>query len=207
MTLPSFFNDAPIIRLYDPLAELLGSAEEGVIEYCYADAVRLAGHSCPTVAGAYLTARAALKLLYPDAALPERGAIAVHMPTPETDGTTGVVAQVLTLITGAAAQGGFKGIGERFNRQGLLSFATKGGDNDGTVRFERLDTGAAVQVLFDAHKVPADISQRERMQAVIQNRETPEQQIEFAQHWQARVKRILLEHADDPSLLRVISAA
>src|SRR5699024_7791162 len=133
-----------------------------------------AGHSCPTVAGAYLTARAALKLLYPDAALPERGAIAVHMPTPETDGTTGVVAQVLTLITGAAAQGGFKGIGERFNRQGLLSFATKGGDNDGTVRFERLDTGAAVQVLFDAHKVPADISQRERMQAVIQNRETPE---------------------------------
>src|SRR5699024_1590783 len=141
MTLPSFFNDAPTIRLYDPLAELLGSAEEGVIEYCYADAVRLAGHSCPTVAGAYLTARAALKLLYPDAALPERGAIAVHMPTPETDGTTGVVAQVLTLITGAAAQGGFKGIGERFNRQGLLSFATKGGDNDGTVRFERLDTG------------------------------------------------------------------
>lgn len=89
----------------------------------------------------------------------------------------------------------------------MLSFATKGGDNDGTVRFERLDTGAAVQVLFDAHKVPADISQRERMQAVIQNRETPEQQIEFAQHWQARVKRILLEHADDPSLLRVISAA
>ena len=112
---------------------------------------------------------------------------------------------VLTLITGAAAQGGFKGIGERFNRQGLLSFATENGENDGTVRFARLDTGAAVGVFFDAHKVPADISQRERMQAVIQNRETPEQRLEFAKHWQARVKRILLEHADDSSLLHVIS--
>ncbi|HZJ93300.1 MAG TPA: hypothetical protein VFD09_09515 [Thiopseudomonas sp.] len=204
MTLPSFFNDAPTIRLHDPLAELLGSAKDGVIEYCYADAVRLAGHSCPTVAGAYLTARIALKELYPDDELPERGNIAVHMPTAETAGTTGVVAQVLTLITGAAAQGGFKGIGERFNRQGLLSFATENDENDGTVRFERLDTGAAVGVFFDAHKVPADISQRERMQAVIQNKETAEQQLEFAKHWQARVKRILLEHADDPELIRVV---
>ena len=204
MTLPSFFNDAPTIRLYDPLAELLGSAKDGVIEYCYADAVRLAGHSCPTVAGAYLTARIALKELYPGDALPERGNIAVQMPAPETTGTTGVVAQVLTLITGAAAQGGFKGIGERFNRQGLLSFATENDENDGTVRFERLDTGAAVGVFFDAHQVPADISQRERMQAVIQNRETAEQQLEFAKHWQARVRRILLEHADDPELIRIV---
>lgn len=204
MTFPNFFDAAPTIRLQDPLAQLLGSAEDGIIEYRYADAVRLAGHSCPTVAGAYLTTRAALKLLYPDNALPERGAIAVHMPAPETEGTTGVVAQVITLLTGAAAQGGFKGIGERFNRQGLLSFATESGVNDGTVRFKRLDTGAAVGVLFDAHKVPADISQRERMQAVIQNNETPDQQLEFARHWQARVRSILLEHADDPELLRVI---
>lgn len=202
MTYPDFFDKAPVIRLRDPLAQLLGSAAEGIMDYRYVDAVRLAGHSCPTVAGAFLTARAALLALYPDT-LPERGAICVRMPSAETDGTTGVVAQVLTLITGAAAQGGFKGIGQRFARNGLLSFSTDAG-NDGGVRFERLDTGAAVMVKFDAHKIPADESQRERMQAVIQNRETPEQQAEFARLWQERVRRILLEHADDPALLSIV---
>jgi formylmethanofuran dehydrogenase subunit E len=202
MSFPDFFDDAPVLRLHDPLAQLLGSATDGIMEYRYADAVRLAGHSCPTVAGAFLTARAALKVLYPDT-LPERGGIRVHMPSAETEGTTGVVAQVLTLITGAAAQGGFKGIGGRFARNELLSFATHGTGHEGAVRFERLDTGVVAMVNFDAHKVPADQSQRERMQAVIQNRETPEQQLEFARLWQERVRRILLEHADDPALLHV----
>ncbi len=174
MTFPDFFDDAPVICLRDPLADLLGAAKEGVIEYHYSDVVRLAGHSCPTVAGAYLTARTALAALYPDS-MPERGRIAVHMPSPETEGTTGVVAQVLTLLTGAATQGGFKGIGERFARNGLLSFAKHQGENNGAVRFKRLDTGATVAVIFDASAIPADVSQRERMQAVIQNRETPEQ--------------------------------
>lgn len=203
MTFPDFFAAAPSIRMRDPLAELLGSAADGIMEYRYVDAVRLAGHSCPTVAGAFLTARAALKALYPDT-LPVRGGISVHMPSPETEGTTGVLAQVITLITGAAGQGGFKGIGGRFARNGLLHFAVDSVEYEGAVRFERLDTGAAVLVNFDAHKIPADASQRERMQAIIQGRETPEQQAEFARLWQARVRQILLEHADDPALLSIV---
>ena len=204
MAFPGFFEQAPVIRLRDPLAELLGSATDGVMDYHYVDAVRLAGHSCPTVAGAFLTARAALTALYPDA-LPERGAIKVHLPEPETAGTSGVVAQVLTLITGAAAQGGFKGIGPRFARNGLLTFAAHGVENNGLIRFQRMDTGAAVLVKFDGHGIPAAESQRERMQAVVQNRETPEQQLEFGRLWQERVRRILLEHADDPALVSIVS--
>ncbi|WP_100641001.1 hypothetical protein [Marinobacter salexigens] len=203
MTFPGFFDEAPVVSLRDPLAQLLGAAEDGIIEYRYVDAVRLAGHSCPTVAGAYLTVRAALKVLYPDS-LPERGGIRVHMPAPETEGTIGVVAQVITMLTGASAQGGFKGIGGRFARNGLLGFAKDSGENDGAVRFERIDTGAAVAVRFDASQIPPDASQRERMLAVMQNRETPEQQVEFARLWQARVRKILLEHADDPALVRVL---
>ncbi|MFD2191676.1 hypothetical protein [Pistricoccus aurantiacus] len=203
MTFPDFFDDAPVIRLRDPLAQLLGSATDGIMDYRYADAVRLTGHSCPTVAGAFLTARAALKALYPDT-LPERGGISVRMPSPEAEGTTGVVAQVLTLLTGAATQGGFKGIGGRFARNGLLSFATCSGKNGGAVCFERLDTGAAVAVMVDAGKVPADASQRERLQAIMQNRATPEQLTEFAYFWQERVRRMLLEHADDPAMIRAI---
>jgi len=203
MAFPKFFDDAPVISLRDPLADLLGAAEGGVIEYRYADVVRLAGHSCPTVAGAYLSVRAALNVLYPNS-LPERGAIRVHMPAPETEGTIGVVAQVITMLTGATAQGGFKGIGGRFARNGLLSFAKNSGENDGAVRFERIDIGAAVTVKFDANQIPPHESQRERMLAVMHNRETPEQQVEFARLWQKRVRKMLLEHADDPELVRVL---
>ena len=50
MALPAFYAQAPRITVHDALAELLGAAEGGLIEYGYEDAVRLAGHSCPTVA-------------------------------------------------------------------------------------------------------------------------------------------------------------
>lgn len=90
MTFPSFFEAAPTILMRDPLAQLLGSTTDGLMEYRYVDVVKLAGHSCPTVAGAFLTARAALKALYPDA-ISERGNINIQMPAPETQGTTGVV--------------------------------------------------------------------------------------------------------------------
>ena len=52
MKYPAFFDEVPSISLYDPLAEFLGAAEDGILQYGYVDAVRLAGHSCPTVASA-----------------------------------------------------------------------------------------------------------------------------------------------------------
>lgn len=201
MTFPAFFANAPVIRLRDPLAALLGSADDGVMTYRYEDAVRLTGHSCPTVAGAFLTARAALGALYPDT-LPERGNIAVTMPAPEDDGTTGVTAQVLTLITGAAGDGGFKGIGERFARNGRLRFSRRASDS-GAIHFKRLDSGKSVSVTFNHRHVSAEPAMRELMQPVIQGQETPAQQAEFARLWQARVRRMLIDHADDPALVQV----
>lgn len=53
MSFAEFFYAVPRVTLQDPLAEVLGR-RRGAIEYGYADAVRLAGHSCPTVAGTYL---------------------------------------------------------------------------------------------------------------------------------------------------------
>src|SRR5690606_11154863 len=74
MAFPAFFAQAPRIALHDPLAQLLGASDDGLIEYGYEDAVRLAGHSCPTVAGAWLMTVRALRALYPDAP-PQRGDI------------------------------------------------------------------------------------------------------------------------------------
>ena len=81
MAFPEFFARVAPVTLRDPLAELLGAAEGGLIEYRFADAVRLAGHSCPTVAGAFLCARAGLRELYGQA-VPERGGVEVSCPMP-----------------------------------------------------------------------------------------------------------------------------
>ena len=63
MAFPSFFSEIQPLVVHDRLAEFLGAADGGVIEYRYADAVKLAGHSCPTVAGTWLLTCRALTAL------------------------------------------------------------------------------------------------------------------------------------------------
>lgn len=200
MNYPTFYEQAPRIRMRDPLAAFLGATDDGLLEYAYIDAVRLAGHSCPTVAGAWLMARTALRALYPDEPA-ERGGIAVRMPAAEDEGVTGVIAQVLTLITGAAAGNGFHGIGGRFVRQSLLGFSAASGAT--AVQFSRRDNGAAVAVELDLATVPSAPNLRELMVAALQPGATAEQCAAFAQAWQGRVQRLLLDHADDPQVLRL----
>jgi formylmethanofuran dehydrogenase subunit E len=200
MSHPAFYDQAPRIVMRDPLAAFLGATDDGMLEYRYIDAVRLAGHSCPTVAGAYLMARTALRALYPDRPA-ERGGIAVRMPAAEDDGVTGVIAQVLTLITGAAARNGFHGIGGRFVRQSLLEFSDVEGAT--AVQFSRLDNGQAVAVELDLSTVPAPANLRELMGAALDPAATIEQRAALARAWQARVQRLLLDHADDPAVLQL----
>lgn len=200
MVLPAFFAQAPRVRVHDALAEFLGAAVGGVVEYGYEDVVRLAGHSCPTVAGAYLMARAGLRALYPEG-LPERGGIAVTMSAPEAEGTTGVVAQVFTLLTGAAAGNGFHGIGGRFVRSGLLQYGS--GDGDCLASFRRIDNGARVHLALDLASVPAAPQMRALMVRAMAANASGEERNAFAEVWQERVRRLLLEHADDAGVIRV----
>lgn len=199
MGFPAFFDDAPVLRLRDRLSELLGATSDGVIEYRYADAVRLAGHSCPTVAGAWLCARAALRALYRDD-LPERGDVAVSMPEAEDAGVAGVIGQVLTLVTGAAGAGGFKGLGGQHARNGLLRYADAGAGN---LRLRRLDTGETVETIFDTSPVPAEPALRMLLPLVVQGSADAAQRRELGRLWQERVRRLLLDHADDPAVVRV----
>lgn len=194
---PAFFADAPRITLRDPLAEFLGAAEGGIIEYTYADVVKLAGHSCPTVASAFLMARAGLAALYPGA-VPERGAVRVQLPEPAHEGVSGVIGAVVGMITGAAGEGGFHGIGNRFDRRELLSF---GADGAGELRFERTDTGAAVTVSAHPELVPGDPGMRQLLPRCVQGVATPQEAAQFGSLWQDRVRRLLVEHADDPEVI------
>src|ERR1019366_10235857 len=150
MQYPAFFDKVKTIVLYDPLAEFLGAAKGGRVEYNYLDAVKLAGHSCPTVAGAYLMTMKALETLYPGTT-PERGAVRVRLRDAMEFGVTGVIANVVGLITGATQQNGFKGIGSRFDRRNLLFFDA---GIDADIHFERVDSGAAVNVAYRAELVP-----------------------------------------------------
>lgn len=197
MTYPAFFDEVASITLRDPLAEILGAATDGLIEYSYADAVKLAGHSCPTVAGAYLMTLKALGKLYPDR-VAERGAVRVEFSAAQSAGVTGVTAAVAGLLTGAAGEGGFAGLGGRFSRQNLLRF---GAGNDTALRFTRLDSGASLSVSYHPEVVPAPPELQVLMPRLVSGAASAEEGKEFGGLWQMRVKRILIDHFDDPKLV------
>lgn len=201
MTLPQFFDDAPVLKMRDPLAAFLGAAEDGVIEYRYADVVRMAGHSCPAVAGAYLMVLNGLSALY-DEVIPERGGVEVFMRNERDYATTGVLASVATLLTGAAPESGFQGIGpaKRFARKDMLRFDT---DIDGTLALRRRDTGKGVVIDINTDHVPHELIMSQLMPKAVAGKASAEELKEFARLWQDRVRRMLVEHADDPKLVHI----
>ena len=199
MTFPEFFTRIPTITLRDPLAELLGAAEDGVIEYSFADAVKLAGHSCPTVAGAWLMTVRGLQALYGEEQ-PERGNIAVAMHETQDSGVAGVMASVATLLTGATGDGGFKGLGGRYSRRNLLGFGISGVAG---MAFTRLDTNAAVDCTLRLDLVPADPRMGSLLPAVVRGEADTATKKLFGELWQDRVKRILIDSADHPDLVQI----
>jgi hypothetical protein len=199
VTYPAFFGSVRTITLHDPLAELLGASDGGLLEYGFTDAVKLAGHSCPTVAGAYLMTLKALEALY-GRDTPVRGNIRVSFRDDQSSGVTGVISNVVGQITGAAGPGGFKGLAGKFRRSGLLSFNA---DIGGEIRFERTDQPVAVETDFHPERVLPDKSMSILLQGLLGNSAMPGDQAAFASMWQGRVRRILLEYCDDPALVTV----
>ncbi len=197
MQFPDFFDAAPRITVRDPLAQFLGAAKDGVIEYRYSDAVKLAGHSCPIVALAYLMTRAALAVLYPDT-LPERGSIRVELREDRLEGVTGVVANVAGLLTGATHDTGFKGIGGRFDRRQLLFC---GVDIPGQMRFSRTDTGAAISASARLDRVPADLRIPLLLPRCLAGTASPNEATLFQSLWQDRVRTLLVERADNSDVI------
>ncbi len=199
MEFPAFFAQVPPLTLRDPLAEILGAARGGVMTYRYENAVLFAGHSCPTVAGVWLMARRGLAALYL-VGLPERGGMRVELCENQDAGTTGVVGSVLGLITGAAGKGGFKGLGGHHARRDLLAY---GMGLSSEVRLTRLDTGASVLLDYHPDRVPPSPGMAALMARVVGGVADDAEREAFAGQWQDRVRRILLEYADDPDLVVV----
>ena len=144
------FDEFETITVKDELAKFLGVNDDGVIEFSYADIVKSAGHSCGTVAGAYLMALEGLKALY-KGELPNRGEIKVELKRAPREDNAGVVGSVLSNITGASADFGFGGIPTgKFNRRDTLFFEV---DMQEDVRLTRLDTNESVSINYRPAKV------------------------------------------------------
>jgi hypothetical protein len=140
-----FFDDIEKIIMQDELAQFLGVNKDGVIEFGYPDIVKTSGHSCATVAGAYLIALYGLKALYGQE-IPRRGEIKIELKKSPRDDNTGVIACVLSNITGATTDYGFGGIPTgKFNRRDLLSYDAS---IESDVKFTRLDTNKEVYINY-----------------------------------------------------------
>ncbi len=184
MKYPKFFDEIEHIVLTDELSEFLGSAENGIIDFSYPEIVKMAGHSCGVVSGAYLMALKGLKALYGEE-LPQRGNIKVEFSGTLQD-NTGVAAQVLSNITGATTDTGFLGLPNgKFNRRNLMFF---GVDIPAAVRFTRLDTGKCVDISYIPEKV---VDPKRTLMTALGPDATEESKKTFPVRWQEMIKTIL----------------
>ncbi|MGE5234842.1 MAG: hypothetical protein ACM3O7_00665 [Acidobacteriota bacterium] len=184
----ALFPHEPALRLRDPLAEFLGTVAPGaVIEYTFGDVVRMAGHACPTVAGAWLVTVSALRALY-GAAAPVRGEITVACMGGPGQFGYGPMAQVIANITGAAPETGFRGVAGRFRRAGLLTFHPESPALR-TFVFRRTDNGQGVRVTYDPDGVPGEPRLPELMSAALHGDATAG--AAFRAAWTSRVAGVL----------------
>ena len=197
MKTPDFFDEVVTIEMIDPLANVLGTFEEGKVTFNYLDVVKAAGHSCPTVGGAYIMTYHALKALYKDE-LPVRGMIDVSFKESLDDGVAGVIGNVVTHLTGATDKSGFKGLNQKFARHSLMHFDT---DITSSARFTRVDNGVSVDVFYDPSSVLPDPKMQPLMQLIGQNKASKDEIKEFGTLWQERVRKIIVENLD--SVVRV----
>lgn len=186
MSYPSFFDEVEVIKVKDPLSAVLGAFSMGEYEFNYLDVVKSAGHSCPTVAGAYLITAEALKALYPgEVAI--RGNIKVEFKESLEDGVAGVISNVVSQITGATDKSGFKGLAGKFARHSLMSFDA---NINSSARFTRVDNGKSVDVIYDPSSVMPSPNMQPLMQKMMGGTPQPSEIKEFGELWQDRVKRI-----------------
>ena len=192
-----FYDSAEPIKIKDPLAVVLGAMDKGeVFIFTYADAVKFAGHSCPAVAGAYKSTQLALKALYGEEA-PVRGNIKVTFKGSVEYKVNGPICQVVTLITGASAESGFKGLGTvgKYGRYNLMTFNKELlPDPKATCAmiFQRVDSGKKIEVTYSVESVLVNERIEKLMSLVISGKASEEESKEFGNLWQERVKTILL---------------
>ena len=189
--------------MVDPYFKIFGQTN-GAIPYYYEEAVKLAGHSCGAVAGAWTITRKALAVLYPNGETPVRGQILVDAPGAEDEWFVGVFGDVIMFITGAAPKTGFNGsdfaANNLFVRQNKMVYDDKPTGEQNPMRewvFTRVDTGAKVGVKFNLAVItPIATPERVAMgKKLALGQATPEEAADYAKYWNARAM-FVFQNAD-----------
>lgn len=188
MNYPKFFDDIPKIKLKDNLADFLGTFNNGIYEITYLEVVKMAGHSCPTVIGTYLMILKGLEKLYENQ-IPLRGEIIVEFPTKQDEGITGVIANIVSNITGAFLCNGFKGLNGKFNRNDLMRFELK--EIQSNMRLRRIDSNKVVDIKYDLSPIKIHDDLNFLMQKCLKNNASDKEKNEFMYLWQNQVQSIV----------------
>jgi hypothetical protein len=186
MSYPKFYDSVESIKVVDPLSNVLGAFENGEYEVTYLEVVKAAGHSCPTVAGAYIITSEALKALYPNQRA-VRGGVKVAFQEAAEDGVAGVISNVISQITGATETSGFKGLQGQFARHSLMEFNA---GIDASARFTRVDNGKSVDVSYNPSAIMPSPAMQPLMGKMMQGQASKDELKEFGALWQDRVERI-----------------
>jgi len=102
MRYPNFYDEVEKIQIIDELSDTLGAFEDGEIEFSYLDIVKSAGHSCPIVARAFLMLKEGLKRF----CNPKCGEINAYLKDDISEGSAGVISNVIAQVTGATSKSG-----------------------------------------------------------------------------------------------------
>lgn len=191
MPTPSFFEEIPALHLRDPLAELVGVLPPGeLMEFRYADCVRLAGHSCLAVAGAWGIAARALPRLF-QSGPPVRGEIEVIALGAPEELAFGPMAMVLGAIAGAEGEAGFGGMFGAHRRRGLLRFEPHRYQPN-AFELRRTSGRASVKASFHPEKLTGAGPSPLTLPRLLAGEASPEEHAEFVARWQGLVKEALL---------------
>jgi len=208
----NYIKQIPPIMMYEPYYKIFGQGVKPV-PYTYEEAIKMCGHSCSAVAGAWTIVRKGLDALYPGGEIPVRGNIVIYVPGAKEQWHLGVFAEIMMYVTGAAPETGF--IGSEFGRENDLFVrrhkiiftknATPTKKWDMVWIFERIDTKKRVGVKFDVRKVKPPVTKaRIALGAkVAKGDATPAEAIEFIKYWNARVKFIFANADTIPGFFTV----
>lgn len=198
MNYPKFYDLVPEITLYDPLSDFLGALENGITTINYLDVVKFAGHSCPTVAGAYLMSYYAIQSFSKDNTPLVRGEIKITAKGPKSEATNGVIANVAAFICGVNDESGFAGIGGKMSRKNKLFYDSS---LNCDLVFEYKDR--LIELSYNPSIIGANRNMMPLLQKSISGIATLEEKKEFKILWQERVEKILLDKEKHSEIISI----
>jgi hypothetical protein len=129
---------------------------------------------------------------------PLRGNIQLLFSDKESAGVTGVIANVMSSIVGAAGIGGFKGIGGHFNRQNNLLFEQV---IPSQIAMKRIDSEKIVHMTYCPEIIPYYPELSFLLPKVLKNSAKKEEEEEFKRLWNLRLEKILIAGSITPNKL------